>query len=56
MDAYKAIGLAEGWIEVQSDDDIIEAWQYLHETGIAYQLQGWYARRAKDLLDAGIIT
>ena len=33
-----------------------EAWQYLHDTGIAYQLQGWYGRVADQFVGEGIIN
>jgi len=56
MDSYRATGLAEGWIPTDDEDQIIEAWQYLHDTGLAYQLQGWFGRTAQDLLNNGIIT
>ena len=38
MDAYTATGLAEGFIEADSEDQVIEAWQYLHDSGLAYSL------------------
>jgi len=56
MDSYTATGLAEGWIPSDDEDEIIEAWQYLHDTSLAYQLQGWFGRTAQDLLNNGIIT
>ena len=56
MDSYTATGLAEGFIEAESEDEIIEAWQYLHDTGLAYQLQGWFGRTATQLLKQGVIT
>ena len=56
MDSYRATGLAEGWIPTDDEDEIIEAWQHLHDTGLAYQLQGWFGRTAQDLLNNGIIT
>lgn len=55
MDTYRATGLAEGWITTENEDEIIEAWQHLHNTGVAYQLQGWFARTARDLIKEGII-
>jgi hypothetical protein len=33
----------------------VEAWQYLHDTGLAYRLQGWFGRTAQSLIDQGII-
>ena len=55
MDSYRATGLAEGWIETEDMNDIIEAWQYLHDTGLAYRLQGWFGRTATNLLEQGVI-
>jgi hypothetical protein len=52
---YRAIGLAEGF-EQGTEKEIIEAWQYLHDTGHAYKLQGWFGRTARDLINAGIIN
>lgn len=55
MTNYEATGIAEGWIEPDSTKQFIEAWQYLHDTGLAYQLQGWFGRTAKNLIAQGII-
>lgn len=56
MDNYRAVGLAEGWIHTEDEDEVIDAWQYLHDTELAYKLQGWFGRTARNLLDAGVIT
>ena len=56
MDNYTAVGLAEGFVEADSEEQVIAAWQHLHDTGLAYQLQGSFGRMAKDLLDNGIIS
>lgn len=56
MTQYEAVGLAEGFIEAESEDEIIEAWQYLHDTRLAYSLQGWFGRTAKSLIKEGIIN
>lgn len=55
MDNFQAVGIAEGFIEAESDEQVIAAWQHLHDTGLAYQLQGAFGRTARDLLAAGII-
>ena len=52
---YRAVGLAEGF-EQGTEKEIIEAWQYLHDTGIAYDLQGWFGRTARNLIEEGIIN
>ena len=56
MNDYEAVGLAEGFIEAESQEQILEAWQYLHDTGLAYKLQGWVGRAAQDLLKSGYIV
>jgi hypothetical protein len=55
MDSYTAVGLAEGFIE-GTEEEVIEAWQYLHDTGMAYQLQGFFGRTAQALIESGVIT
>jgi len=55
MTDYQAVGLAEGF-EEGTEEQIIEAWQYLHDTGLAYKLQGWFGRTAQSLLENGIIN
>ena len=55
LDNYTATGLAEGFVEAESEEQIIEAWQYLHDTGLAYKLQGWFGRQAQSLIENGII-
>ena len=54
MTSYEATGLAEGFIEAESEDQVIEAWQYLIDTGLAWTLQGWFGRTAVSLIDNGI--
>ena len=56
MDEYTATGIAEGWIPADNEDQVIEAWQYLHDTGLAYRLQGWFGRMAQSLIESKIIN
>ena len=56
MNDYQAVGLAEGYIEAESENQVIEAWQYLHDTRLAYKLQGWFGRTAQRLIQENIIT
>ena len=56
MDTYQAVGLAEGFIEAESEEQVIAAWQYLHDTRIGYGLQGFFGRTLQHLLDEGIIS
>ena len=56
MDNFTAVAIAEGLIEADSEEQVVEAWQHLHDTGLAYQLQGWFGREAQSLIEAGIIN
>lgn len=56
MDSFTAVGLAEGFIEAESEEQAIQAWQYLHDSGLAYSLQGFFGRTAQALLEQGIIV
>ena len=54
MNMFDAVMIVEG--EMEADDEkFLEAWQFLHDTGLAYQLQGWFGRRAVELIEAGYI-
>ena len=55
MSNYTATGVAEGFIEAESKEEVIEAWQHLVDTGLAWQLQGSFGRTAEDLIEQGII-
>ena len=54
MSPFDATGIAEGWIEAESEDQIIEAWQTLIDTGLAWQLQGFFGRTAHNLIQEGV--
>ena len=54
MSDYQAVGIAEGFVECPDEGAFIEAWQHLINTGLAWRLQGWFGRGARDLIEAGI--
>jgi len=56
MDNFEAVGMCEGFIEPENEEQTIEAWQYLIDTGLAWTLQGCFGRQAKTLIEAGICT
>jgi len=52
MTPFTATMIAEG-VEPADDDTVIEAWQYLIDTGLAWQLQGSFGRGAMAMIEAG---
>tara|TARA_R110000772_G_scaffold12895_2_gene38638 strand:+ start:1242 stop:1451 length:210 start_codon:yes stop_codon:yes gene_type:complete len=55
MTTYDAIGLAEGFIEAESQEQFIEAWQFLLDTGLVWTLQGFFGRTAVSMIEEGIL-
>ena len=53
MDNYTAIGLAEGFIE-GSKEEQVSAWQHLIDTGLCWELQGFFGRTAARLIEHGM--
>lgn len=55
MDMFTATMIAEGveGFEAESEEEYLEAWQLLIDTGTCWQLQGWFGRTARDLIEAG---
>ena len=56
MDNFEATMIAEGVDEATSEEHYLEAWQHLVDTGLCWQLQGWFGRTAQALIDKGVIT
>jgi hypothetical protein len=49
----KIIDLENGKLD---DDEAIALFQELVNSGLAWQLQGWYGRTASDLIELGLVT
>ena len=55
-DSYLATSVAEGFADFEpSEDEIHDAWQYLVDIELVWQLQGWFGRTARELIEAGLI-
>ena len=53
MDNFTAVAIAEGFLETESEEEYLAAWQHLIDTGLCWKLQGWFGRTAKSMIDAG---
>ena len=56
MTTQRAIEIIEGVFDPKNEQEVVNAWQHLSDTGIVWELQGWYGRIARDLIEEGIIT
>lgn len=54
MDIFTAVMIAEGVDDPESEEQFIEAWQTLIDTGTCWQLQGFFGRTAQALIEQGI--
>jgi hypothetical protein len=54
---YLATAIAEGFCEGEgaTEKEQLTAWQYLHDTKLTAQLQGYFGRTVQSLIEAGAI-
>jgi uncharacterized protein YidB (DUF937 family) len=55
FDDFTAVGIAEGFLECDSQEDMLKAWQHLENSGLGRSLQGWFGRRQEELIASGKI-
>jgi len=55
LDIFTATMIAEG-VDEADEDTQIRAWQKLIDTGVCWQLQGWFGRTAQNLIENGVCT
>ena len=55
MENFDAVMIAEG-VDPANEEEEIEAWQHLIDSGLAWSLQGWFGRNASSLIEQGICT
>ena len=49
-----AINIAEGLQEPDNEEQYIQAWQHLIDTGLAWSLQGYFGRTASAMIQHGV--
>ena len=54
LNHFTAVSICEG-MQDATEEEALDAWQYLVDTGLAWQLQGSFGRMAVNLIDAGLI-
>ena len=54
MDTFTATMIVEGVEPVETQDEYIEAAQLLIDTGLAWQLQGFFGRTCAGLIEQGL--
>jgi hypothetical protein len=54
MDIFTATMIAEGVEEACDEEQYLEAWQKLIDTGTCWQLQGFFGRTAANLIAEGL--
>ena len=55
MDDLTAVLIAEGELNPTTKEQYLQAWQQLVDTGMAWNLQGWFGRTATELIERGLI-
>ena len=54
MDSFNAVGIVEGFIPCDSEEEYIKAWQYLIDNELLCGLQGSFGRTAQALIEQGV--
>jgi hypothetical protein len=54
---YDACSVIEGFASFEpTQEDMLEAWALLIETGACWSLQGFYGRQATNMIEQGLIS
>lgn len=56
MNTFTAVMIAEGAQDAESEEQYLQAWQTLVDTGLAWTLQGFFGRTAARMLEEGLLT
>lgn len=56
MNTFTAVMIAEGAQDAESEEQYLQAWQTLVDTGLAWTLQGFFGRTAARMIEEGLLT
>lgn len=57
MDTCTACSYIGGFSDDEpTEEQVVEAWQFLIDTGVVWQMQGFYGRGATELITRGVCT
>jgi hypothetical protein len=56
MNQFDAVMIAEGAMPAESEEQFLEAWQSLIDSGLCWRLQGFFGRTAQHLIEQGICS
>jgi hypothetical protein len=56
MTPFRALSIIEGLEDAESDEQVLEVWQVLVDSGMLATLPGSLGRTARDLIEAGLIS
>lgn len=56
MNQFDAVMIAEGAMPAESEEQYLEAWQQLIDSGLCWRLQGFFGRQAQALIEQGLCS
>ena len=51
LKVHEAVGIADGYIPAETVAEELRAWQHLIDTGMCWQLAGWFGKQANFLIE-----
>ena len=56
LNQFDAVMIAEGAMPAESEEQYLEAWQQLIDSGLCWRLQGFFGRQARALIEEGLCS
>ena len=55
MNLYNALGIVEGLVEADDENEVLEAWEFILRSGAYLTLPGRIGRQCAQLVEEGLI-